>query len=227
MEQNLKKEKVISKARQINNIKIKLKKEKEESEKVEKEKKNLIGGNIPVQINKYNAMVNATLLCKESGKNLNDYFSLESTKLFLANLELPLEEIQMFDMFRSIAWVHKAVAYNLSQWISGKFNALICEWFIQVERDACVFYNENLKLIEDNNSLTIELKNINTELENTLKLFDCNSYAEKIKFKIKPLVYKKIKINVNKSTIRGSYQSHGINQVNSGWKFKRTRNVGS
>lgn len=85
--------------------------------------------------------VNATALCKESGKLIADYLRNDTTKEFLKELEsdmrIPITElIQIIrggtPSFQG-TWVHPKVAINLAQWLSPKFAVfvtnIIMGWF--------------------------------------------------------------------------------------------------
>jgi hypothetical protein len=80
--------------------------------------------------------INATAMCKASGKLLADYTRLQTTRDFLVELAgsmgIPIDRL-----VRSImtgpndlrgTWVHPQVAIHLGQWVSAKFAVQVSEW---------------------------------------------------------------------------------------------------
>lgn len=80
--------------------------------------------------------INATTLCKASGKNWSDYRRNSNTVAFLAELEadlrIPLPLLIHTNTggdFRiQGTWVHPQVAINLGQWLSAKFAVKVTKW---------------------------------------------------------------------------------------------------
>lgn len=80
--------------------------------------------------------VNATAMCKTSGKLFADYTRLTTTKAFLAELSSVMG-IPITELVQSIqggrpelqgTWVHPQVAINLGQWLSPKFAVAVSQW---------------------------------------------------------------------------------------------------
>lgn len=70
--------------------------------------------------------INATAMCRASGKLMGDYLRLSTTKAFLSELSSDMG-IPISELVQSIrgslpylqgAWVHPQVAINLAQWLS-------------------------------------------------------------------------------------------------------------
>lgn len=83
--------------------------------------------------------INATAMCKASGKRLNDYLRLSATKEFLRELSsvtgIPATGngglvivIQGGTPELQGTWVHPQVAVNLGQWCSPKFAVAVSQW---------------------------------------------------------------------------------------------------
>lgn len=83
--------------------------------------------------------INATAICKASGKSLSDYRSLDSTKDFLnelfSDIGMPISELLQSIKEGSSdvqeTWVHPQVAINLAQWASPKFAVLVSKWVVE------------------------------------------------------------------------------------------------
>lgn len=83
--------------------------------------------------------INATALCKASGKLIADYLRLDSTKEFLAELESdvgnPISELVQIvkggNPQLQGTWVHPYVAINLGQWLSPKFAVQVSKWVFE------------------------------------------------------------------------------------------------
>jgi len=83
--------------------------------------------------------INATAMCKASGKALADYIRLQNSKEFLAALARSMG-IPIDQLVRSIltgpnelrgTWVHPQVAIHLAQWASPEFAVLVSEWVFE------------------------------------------------------------------------------------------------
>jgi hypothetical protein len=87
----------------------------------------------------YDGYVNATALCKASGKLLGHYLENKTTQAFLAELSndigIPISEliqsIRGGDPLIQGTWVHPQVAINLGQWASPKFAVMVSRWIIE------------------------------------------------------------------------------------------------
>ena len=83
--------------------------------------------------------VNATALCKASGKKFNDYSRLKNTEEFINELSaetgIPatalIQVIQGGEPQFQGTWVHPQVAINLAQWASPKFAVLVSKWVLE------------------------------------------------------------------------------------------------
>lgn len=80
--------------------------------------------------------INATALCKASGKLIADYFRLGSTKEFLSvvsrSMGIPIDVLVSkvgtgLNEYRG-TWVHPYIAINLGQWISPEFAFQVSKW---------------------------------------------------------------------------------------------------
>lgn len=83
--------------------------------------------------------VNASALCKASGKSFADYARLKSTEEFLSELSSDMG-IPISELYQSVkggnpqlqgTWVHPQVAINLAQWASPKFAVLVSKWVFE------------------------------------------------------------------------------------------------
>jgi hypothetical protein len=91
-----------------------------------------------IQQRQANGYINATAMCKAAGKAWADYYRLNSTKAFLAELSAevgkPISELVQVikggDPTLQGSWVHPQVAINLAQWASPKFAVQVSEWVI-------------------------------------------------------------------------------------------------
>lgn len=83
--------------------------------------------------------INATALCSVSGKKLNDYTRLATTKEFLRalNSETGIPATELIQVIRGGkpkfqgTWVHPQVAINLGQWASPLFAVKISKWVFE------------------------------------------------------------------------------------------------
>jgi len=83
--------------------------------------------------------INATAMCRASGKLMGDYLRLSTTKAFLSELSSDMG-IPISELVQSIrgglpylqgTWVHPQVAINLAQWLSPKFAVLVSKWVFE------------------------------------------------------------------------------------------------
>ncbi len=80
--------------------------------------------------------INATRLCQQAGKRLNDYMRLQQTQEYLDELMsvagIPVTDLveirQGGDPIHQGTWVHPDVAINLGQWLSPKFAVQVSQW---------------------------------------------------------------------------------------------------
>lgn len=86
----------------------------------------------------YDGYIDATALCKASGKNLNEYLRNKTTKDFLEELKT-VKRIPVTALVQIIqggtpqlqgTWVHPNVAMHLGQWASPKFAVAVSDWVI-------------------------------------------------------------------------------------------------
>jgi len=83
--------------------------------------------------------VNATELCRASGKQLGHYLENKATKDFLNELSsdigIPISElVQIIKGGQAQlqgTWVHPQVAINLGQWASPKFAVVVSKWIFE------------------------------------------------------------------------------------------------
>lgn len=80
--------------------------------------------------------VNATAMCKASGKNWADYNRIGPTKAFLTELSSEMG-LPITELVQSLSggtpsmqgtWVHPYVAINLGQWLSPQFSVQVSRW---------------------------------------------------------------------------------------------------
>lgn len=83
--------------------------------------------------------VNATALCKASGKQMKHYLENATTKDFISELSFDVgipttELIQIIKggvPYLQGTWVHPLVAINLGQWLSAKFAVQVSKWILE------------------------------------------------------------------------------------------------
>lgn len=84
----------------------------------------------------HDGYVNATSMCKATGKLFGHYHALQSTKDFLEALSLdigiPISSLVVAikggNRLQQGTWVHPDVAINLAQWCSPKFAVAVARW---------------------------------------------------------------------------------------------------
>lgn len=93
----------------------------------------------PINQRLLDGYINATALCKASGKNFADYARLKTTTDFLSELSSDMG-IPMSALIQQVrggmpehqgSWVHPQVAINLAQWASPKFAVLVSKWVFE------------------------------------------------------------------------------------------------
>jgi len=80
--------------------------------------------------------VNATAMCKASGKLFGDYSRLKTTNEFINELSsdmgIPISELIQIvkggEPHNQGTWVHPDIAINLAQWLSPKFAVQVSKW---------------------------------------------------------------------------------------------------
>jgi len=140
---------------------------------------NNIGGEINLNgitvLSREDGFINATALCKAGGKQFNDWYRLEKTKLFLNALSSstghPVDILihiitNMKNEFRG-TWVHPRIAVNIAQWISPLFDVQVSGWVYEIAVTGKVIigqektYQQLLELQSENK----QLKNENWKLK--------------------------------------------------------------
>ena len=97
--------------------------------------------------------VDATAMCKASGKEFGHYYENKTTKAFLAELSTvigipitqPVYRIQGGRAELQGTWVHPDVAINLGQWCSPKFAVAVSQWvreWITGKSKIAIFLND-------------------------------------------------------------------------------------
>lgn len=80
--------------------------------------------------------IDATAMCQASGKKLNDYGRLGSTRAFIEELSentgIPaLSLVEPVKGRGNRTWVHPYVAIHLAQWCSPRFAVLVSKWVFE------------------------------------------------------------------------------------------------
>lgn len=97
------------------------------------------GGNI-IQQRESDGFINATGMCKATGKQWNDFFRLDSSKAFLSELSTvtgyPVTALyQVFqggnNQNSQGTWVHPYFAINLATWCSAAFAVQVSKWVVE------------------------------------------------------------------------------------------------
>lgn len=94
----------------------------------------------PIRLRSADRYVNATDMCKASGKQWNDYWRLGSTAAFIEALStetgIPVsglvEARRGGDVSLQGTWAHPQVAINLAQWLSPAFAVAVTEWMFEL-----------------------------------------------------------------------------------------------
>jgi KilA-N domain len=96
-------------------------------------------GNSLIQQRESDGYINATAMCKATGKLWADYFRLDSTAEFLQELSTvmgyPITALyQVFQGGNNQSfqgtWIHPYIAINLAQWCSAAFAVQVSKWVI-------------------------------------------------------------------------------------------------
>lgn len=140
---------------------------------------NNIGGEINLNgitvLSREDGFINATALCKAGGKQFNDWYRLEKTKLFLNALssstgypvDLLIHIITTAQNNLRGTWVHPRIAVNIAQWISPIFDVQVSGWVYEIAVTGKVTvgqektYQQLLELQSENK----QLKNENWKLK--------------------------------------------------------------
>jgi hypothetical protein len=111
--------------------------------------------------------INATQLCNAGNKNFNDWFSLDSTKQIINELEYDEEipVLQLIDTNKNNTcnlendyWIHPDLAIQLAQWISPKFGLNISRWVRMLFNKNK--FEINIKMMKDKDQKIKLLENI-------------------------------------------------------------------
>lgn len=94
---------------------------------------------VPINQRLLDGYIDATDLCRASGKSFNDYARLKSTSEFLSELSsdtgIPasalIQSVRGGDPRFQGTWVHPQVAINLAQWASPKYAVLVSKWVLE------------------------------------------------------------------------------------------------
>jgi hypothetical protein len=125
---------------------------------------------IPVRQDGY---INATALCKASGKLFADYKKIKQTKDFLNTISNDMNII-ISDLIvikkggnpkLQGTWVHRRVGYNLAQWISSHFASEVTKILDQLFVFGKVDINKLLSNEERENMFIKKIHNVEDELE--------------------------------------------------------------
>ena len=111
--------------------------------------------------------LNATDMCQASGKRLNNYLRIKTTKEFLIELsdfiaKNPVTPIGVTEQNQQLiqtmqggipeeqgTWVHPYVSINLAQWCSPIFAVLVTNWVFELLTKGSVSLNPNEPSIQD------------------------------------------------------------------------------
>ena len=111
--------------------------------------------------------INATQLCNAGNKNFNDWFSLDSTKQIINELEYDegIQVSQLIDNNKNNScnlekdyWIHPDLAIQLAQWISPKFGLNISRWVRMLFNKNK--FEINIKMMKDKDQKIKLLENI-------------------------------------------------------------------
>jgi hypothetical protein len=92
----------------------------------------------PISQRRDDGYINATALCKASGKNIQDYTRLSSTNDYLERLSLetgiPVSKLVEVRKGKPAhlqgTWVHPQVAIHLAMWCSPAFAVQVTQWVV-------------------------------------------------------------------------------------------------
>lgn len=97
--------------------------------------------------------INATQLCQAGGKKFNHWFSLETTKHLINELNLntgiPALELVEINVGgnHTGSWIHPDIAIQLAQWISPSFALQVSKWIRNLFTNGSEFLN--IKKLEE------------------------------------------------------------------------------
>jgi hypothetical protein len=134
---------------------------------------NNIGGEINLNgitvLSREDGYINATALCKAGGKQFNDWYRLDKTKLFLNALSTSTGH--PVDLLTHVitggrnelrgTWVHPRLAVNIAQWISPLFDVQVSGWVYEIAVTGKVTVGQ-----EKTYQQLLELQNENKQLKN-------------------------------------------------------------
>jgi len=96
--------------------------------------------------------INATQLCQAGGKIFSHWYSLDSTKRFINEVEcdmgIPVLQLVDINIDNQDIWIHPDLAIQLAQWISPKFIIQVSKWIGKLYTNNKVEITEKL-LIEN------------------------------------------------------------------------------
>ena len=89
-----------------------------------------------VNLRQKDGYINATALCKASGKLFADYARLDVTAAFMQELsrstgipvDLLVVTIKNGSNSERGTWIHPDIAVNLAQWCSARFAVMVSRW---------------------------------------------------------------------------------------------------
>ena len=76
--------------------------------------------------------INATQMCKDFGKNFQDWYDLEVSKVFINDLSsiisIPPSELVKFSQNHEDIWIHPELILQIAQWVSPSFALKVRNW---------------------------------------------------------------------------------------------------
>ena len=109
--------------------------------------------------------INATQLCQAGGKQFNDWYRLNTTKILVEELSFNtgIPVLNLVDVKKGNntnlnlgSWIHPELAIQLAQWLSPKFALQVSKWIINLFTNGKV--EINTKLITENKLKDQEIK---------------------------------------------------------------------
>uniref|UniRef100_A0A6C0DAK0 KilA-N domain-containing protein n=1 Tax=viral metagenome TaxID=1070528 RepID=A0A6C0DAK0_9ZZZZ len=97
-----------------------------------------------------NNYINATQICNASKTNYSDWYSLDTTKELIFELEKISKKNNIYELNKDI-WIHPELAIDLSRWISPRFFIIVSNWLRNI-------------FIHNNKTKEIELKDQKIQL---------------------------------------------------------------
>ena len=135
-----------------------------------------------VEIRKSDGYVNATALCKAGGKKIAKYLENIQTKEFLKELGIN-EGIRILDLIdikvggnHSGSWVHRKIAYHMSQWISAKFAVQVTNILDELFITGEVKLERPIKVLQNLDNMDIEAEILEQKIDLTVNTNRCVLY---------------------------------------------------